>query len=132
MKDSFFGKCEVLGSYGDVVEVKVFGYKDIESLPDMCERIGSALPYLARGTSVKRSPTPTHTLKYLARGTYKHIRRQFEDPLHNDGVQAHGASGADAEWTGWRNLHQVCRESHLPENRLTTEELIELRKVLKP
>tara|TARA_R100001440_G_scaffold67383_2_gene88669 strand:- start:1240 stop:1494 length:255 start_codon:yes stop_codon:yes gene_type:complete len=25
----FFGKCEILGSYGEVVEVKVFGYKDI-------------------------------------------------------------------------------------------------------
>ena len=47
LKDSFFGKCEVIGSYGDVVEVKVFGYKDIESLPDMCERIGSMLPMSA-------------------------------------------------------------------------------------
>ena len=30
-QEPFFGKCEVLGSYGEVVEVKVFGYKDIES-----------------------------------------------------------------------------------------------------
>ena len=63
LQDSFFGKCEVLGSYGDVVEVKVFGYKDIESLPDMCERIGSRLPSLCRGQAGRadRRTSSAHT-----------------------------------------------------------------------
>ena len=122
LQDSFFGKCEVLGSYGDVVEVKVFGYKDIESLPEMCERIGSALPYLA---GVQRKDiTDTDLRKYLAR-----IRKAYQEAETR--FTTTECKRTEQAWLmqmdKFRNLIDFA-VSHLPENRLTTEDLINSEK----
>tara|TARA_B100001939_G_scaffold107612_1_gene92990 strand:+ start:1689 stop:2228 length:540 start_codon:yes stop_codon:yes gene_type:complete len=123
LKDSFFGKCEVIGSYGDVVEVKVFGYKDIESLPDMCERIGSMLPnYIG----VKRDEMTDR----LVRAYLKKMRKGYD----NYEKKFEGAeSGSDEEQAGLMGMERLMgyikfAESHLPENRVTIMELIESEK----
>lgn len=122
LKDSFFGKCEVLGSYGDVVEVKVFGYKDIESLPDMCERIGSMLPIFL---GVKRDEMTDGLvrayLKRMRKG-YDNYEKKFENATTKAEEQA-GLMGMDR-----MKDYIKFAETHLPENRVTIEELIESEK----
>lgn len=122
LQESFFGKCEVLGSYGDVVKVKVFGYKDIESLPDMCERIGSMLP---RYIGVKREElTDGHVRAYL-----KRMRKGY-DTYESSFYAADSVEEEQACGMGMDRLDGYIKfaESHLPENRLTIMELIESEK----
>lgn len=123
LKDSFFGKCEVIGSYGDVVEVKVFGYKDIESLPDMCERIGSMLPIHC---GVEREEMTDgivrEYLKKMRKGYDDYEKKFYESPSGSAGAYA-GLMGMDR-----MDIYIKFAETHLPENRLTIEELIESEK----
>lgn len=123
LQDSFFGKCEVLGSYGEVVEVKVFGYKDIESLPDMCERIGSRLPSFVMVNREEMTDGLVRAYLKKMRAAYKDYEKRFQE----------ATSGSAEEQSGLMNMNRIdgyikFAESHLPENRLTIEELIESEK----